>query len=105
MNLIPPHDRYIISEIEQPTEVKTPGGLILPTASQPTSTDSRADIRRYKVVSRGPGLWNESGSRQLLQYFVGQEILAIKPQEIDGFDWEGARYYVIAETDVIAGIN
>ncbi len=115
--LTPPYDRYIVEMLPEREQV-TEGGLILaPRAdaylthiSEPgkradltPQEDKKGDVRYFKVVARGPGLW-ESGTRQPMQYEVGQEILALKPMEMDGFDWMGRRYYVLAETSVVAGL-
>ncbi len=106
LSITPPYDRYIVEMLPEETEQRTAGGIIIPTAVAQTGApeDKKAETRRFKVLSRGPGLWNETGVRQPLQYEVGQVVLALKPMEIDGFDFEGRRLYVLAEGSITAGL-
>lgn len=119
MNLTPPYDRYIVDMLP-PREQVTAGGLIL--AAKPEEyldhisepgrrqdltphEERKGEVREFRVLARGPGLFTDSGVRQPMQYEVGQEILALRPMEMDGFDWMGGRYYVLAESAVIAGLD
>ncbi len=112
--LTPPYDRYLVEMLDK-REQKTAGGIVIPLdLSHLDGPDERvkgkreerkAEQREFVVLARGPGLFLESGIRQPMQYQVGQTILALRPEEIDGLDWEGLRYYLISESAVLVGVN
>ncbi len=107
----PPHDRYVLEMLPE-REQKTAGGIYIPVSLERLGTDERGEadkqkleVREFEVIEAGPGLWASDGkSRQPLQYRVGQVVLAHRPQEAYGFDFEGRRLYVLAETDIIVGL-
>ncbi len=111
--LTPPYDRYLVEMLDK-REQKTAGGIVVPVdlshldgmdpKTKGDQSKRKHEVREFRIIARGPGLW-ERGARQPMQYQVGQVVLALRPEEIDGFDWEGLRYYCIAEASVVVGVD
>ncbi len=115
--LTPPYDRYLVEMLDKREQVSA-GGIVIPldlshldeleagnARVKGKREERKAEQREFRVLARGPGLWSEAGGRQEMQYAVGQTILALRPDEVDGLDWEGLRYYLISESAVLVGVD
>lgn len=88
-----PLDDRIIVEQKKAEEV-TAGGIVLPTTAQERPTIG-------KCLAVGPGRMLDTGSRASLSVKVGDEVCYSKYAGME-VDYDGTKYTVIRETDVLA---
>ncbi|MBX3729873.1 MAG: co-chaperone GroES [Candidatus Sumerlaeia bacterium] len=97
MKIKPLHDRVVIERLDESTEQKSSGGIIIPDTA-------KEKPQRGRVVAVGDGAFNEQGSRNKLDVKVGNEVLfgkyAGNEVKIDG-----AEYLIMRENEILAIIE
>ncbi len=91
MKITPIFDRVVL--LPKEADSKTASGIFLPTASQEKS-------QLGKVVAVGPGGMID-GKEVKMQVKVGQEVLYAKYSGTE-FDFEGKKYIIIKQSDILA---
>jgi chaperonin GroES len=97
MKIKPLHDRVVIERLDESTEQKSSGGIIIPDTA-------KEKPQRGRVVAVGDGAFNEQGNRNKLDVKVGNEVLfgkyAGNEVKIDG-----AEYLIMRENEILAIIE
>ena len=96
MKFNPIEDRVVL-EVSHQEEGTTLGGVIMP--------DLAKEINIFgKVIAVGPGLWNQSGTRNSMQCTVGDKVFfpKVMGKQVEFNDDE---YYIIKECEILTIIK
>jgi hypothetical protein len=105
--LIPVNGRIYLIEVAS-SELRSPGGLILPQKLAVKKNDQMADIKRYFVVT-----WDPDGIPQEIQnrLQLGIEVNPFLPEHAEEWDlprvidWQGGNVFKVAHYTELAGIS
>ena len=97
MNLKPLHDRVVLERIDESSEQKSTGGIIIPDTA-------KEKPQRGKVVAVGDGAFNDKGERNKLDVKVGDEVLFGKYAGND-VKINGTEYLIMRENEILAVVK
>ncbi len=95
MKIRPLNDRVLVVGIEE--KEKTTGGIIIPDTAKEKPQEG-------KVVTVGPGKWDENGKRIPLEVKKGDHVLFGKYAGND-IKIEGVEYLIMTEDDILGIIQ
>ena len=91
MKLTPLSDRVIVKQAE--AETKTKSGILLPDAAKEKPT-------KGKIVSVGPGKYDDNGKRMTLSVKAGDDIYYGKYSGTD-VEVDGQKFVILRESDIL----
>ncbi len=97
INLKPLGDRVVIAPVDDVTEQKSPGGIIIPDTA-------KEKPQQGKIVAVGPGRSTDEGTVVELSVKVGDEVIYSKYAGTE-YKYKGNEYLIVKESDIIAVVD
>ena len=93
-------DRGLIKELDSAEkEKKTAGGIILPDSVR------NEDVKTAKVVSVGPGIYTQSGTKIPMSVEVGDEVIMPPYNQAQEVTLNGEKYLLLRESELLMVIK